>query len=80
MKTFNNNIIAPENACGGGVDWSIFREVWQYGSNLGQADEDLSWDQDGVAPQCVVTGIETKYPNTKTGRVFIPKSVTTKSF
>ena len=73
-------IIAPENACGGGCDWSKFTEVWQYGSNLGEANQDPVWDQDGVAPQCAVTDIEKKYPKTTNGRVFIPKDWKPKGF
>lgn len=73
--------IAPENPISGGDDWNKFTEVWQYGSNLGINDitEDPTWEQDGIAPQCPVKGIE-QVPNDHGGRVFIPKSVTTKSF
>ncbi|MBL7892933.1 MAG: fibronectin type III domain-containing protein [Bacteroidia bacterium] len=63
-------IIAPENACSGTVSLSDFDEVWQYGSNLGMPGQDNMWEQDGVAPQCVVGGIEAD-PN-KGGRVGIP--------
>jgi len=73
-------IVAPENACSGGIDWSMFIEVWQYGSNLGQGDEDYPWDQDGVAPQCAVPDINTIYAHTKNGRVFIPKTWKPKGF
>ncbi len=72
-------IIAPENACSGGNDWSKFKEVWQYGSNLDATKEkpDPVWDQDGVAPQCAVSGIDLV---TKGGRVYIPKNWTPKGF
>jgi hypothetical protein len=74
-------IIAPENACSGGCDWTMFKEVWQYGSNLGEPDEDRPCDQDGVAPQCGAPGLEF-LPNAKTngGRVFIPKKWKPKGF
>ncbi len=36
--------------------------------------------QDGVAPQCACAGITVKYPNTKTGRVFIPNTINTRGF
>lgn len=72
-------IIAPENACVGGADWSQFEEVWQYGSNLDQPNPDPVWEQDGIAPQCQVKGLE-KVPPTKGGRAFIPKDWPTKNF
>ncbi|MES2837521.1 MAG: hypothetical protein V4667_08360 [Bacteroidota bacterium] len=65
-------IIAPENACSGGSDWTLFTEVWQYGSNLDQPNPDIVGKQDGVAPQCECSGISNTYIKTKTGRVFIP--------
>ncbi len=46
--------------------------MWQYGSNLGMPGEDDMWEQDGIAPQCPVNGIETD-PQ-KGERVEIPKS------
>lgn len=67
-------IIAPENACSGGVDAGSFDEVWQYGSNLGEADQDPIWEQDGVAPQCAVGGLSDN------NRVFIPKDWKPKGF
>jgi hypothetical protein len=73
-------IIAPENAVGGSDDWNKFTEVWQYGSNLGEKGEDAYYLQDGIAPQCPVPNITGKYLKTKTGRIFIPSSVETKSF
>src|SRR5205814_753800 len=72
-------ILAPENACSGGVDLTMFEEVWQYGSNYGQPDEDLPWLQDGVAPQCAVPGFAQVDQN-KYGRVFIPTDIETKSY
>lgn len=72
-------IIAPENACVGGTDWSMFEEVWQYGSNLDQPDPDPVWEQDGIAPQCQVKGLETVPPG-KGGRAFFPKDWPTKNF
>lgn len=73
-------IIAPENACSGGLDWEIFTEVWQYGSNLDQTSPDPVNKQDGVAPQCEVVNITNTYVKTKTGRIFIPPTVDTKGF
>lgn len=72
-------IIAPENACVGGTDWSMFEEVWQYGSNLDQPDPDPVWEQDGIAPQCQVKGLETVPPG-KGGRAFFPKDWPKKNF
>lgn len=72
-------IIAPENACVGGTDWSMFEEVWQYGSNLDQPNPDPVWEQDGIAPQCQVKGLETVPPG-KGGRAFFPKDWPSKNF
>ena len=72
-------ILAPENACQEGADWSQFEQVWQYGSNLGEKDADPLWEQDGIAPQCAVKGIETLDP-TKGGRAFFPKDWKRKNF
>lgn len=66
--------------CCGGVDLNWFKEVWQYGSDLGEADEDPGYLQDGVAPQCKVPGIDNLQSGTKGGRVFIPKSFPIKGF
>lgn len=66
----NCYIIAPENASTGGTDWRLFQEVWQYGSNLGQANSDPVWRQDGIAPQFPVKGIESV---TNGGRLFFPE-------
>ena len=81
-------ILAPENACSGGTDWKVFTEAWQYGSNLGEPNNDPMYLQDGVAPQCECANLSASNGqiNTangsqiKTGRVFIPMSVTTKGF
>lgn len=72
-------IIAAENACMEGYDWTRFQQVWQYGSNLGQDDADPVWEQDGVAPQCAVKGLELLAPGTG-GRAFIPKDWPNKNF
>jgi hypothetical protein len=53
--------------------------VWQYGSNLGQPDADPVWEQDGIAPQCPVKGIET-LDKQKAGRIFFPKDWKRKNF
>ncbi|MGZ3863674.1 MAG: fibronectin type III domain-containing protein [Bacteroidia bacterium] len=76
--------LAPENACSGGTDFSIFEEVWQYGSNEAPVSQggDLIWEQDGVAPQCAIPDItnKSKFPNTKHDRVYIPQSVNPKAY
>lgn len=48
-------IIAPENPSAGSVNLKDFEEVWQYGSD---DQNDPVWEQDGVAPQCKVGGIQ----------------------
>lgn len=49
-------ILTPENGCSAPpFNLSDFEEVWQYGSN---EDVDIDYRQDGVAPQCAVTGID----------------------
>ena len=73
----NMYIIAPENACAGGADWSLFREVWQYGSNLDEENPDPVWQQDGIAPQCAVKGIDKVLVG---GRVFFPKDAKRRNF
>jgi hypothetical protein len=62
-------IIAAENACGGTLKNSVLgkAQVWQYGSNLGQRNADPMYEQDGVAPQCAVNGLDASK------RVFIPE-------
>lgn len=72
-------IIAPESASVGGADWSIFQEVWQYGSNLDQPNADAVWLQDGIAPQSQVFGLE-KISADKGGRVFFPDYWPIKNF
>jgi hypothetical protein len=72
-------ILAAENACIDGTDWTLFQEVWQYGSNLDQENPDPIWEQDGVAPQCQVKGLEVMKPD-KGGRAFIPKDWPRKNF
>lgn len=76
--------LAPENACSGGTDFSIFEEVWQYGSNEAPPAQggSLVWEQDGVAPQCGIPDITstTKFRNTKHGRVYIPDNTNPKTF
>ncbi len=59
----------------GEIDLDAFEEVWQYGSNLGEPNADPIHQQDGVAPQCAVRGLD-KIRNPileKKGRAFIPK-------
>lgn len=66
-------IIAPENASSGEINLDDFEEVWQYGSNLGEPNEDPLHEQDGVAPQTAVRGLE-DLESEKRGRAFIPDS------
>ncbi len=73
----NMYIIAPENACADGGDWSLFSEVWQYGSNLDQENPDPVWEQDGIAPQCEVKNLKTAKIG---GRVFLPENEKRKNF
>ncbi|MBA2610818.1 MAG: hypothetical protein H0U95_02525 [Bacteroidetes bacterium] len=81
-------ILAPENACTGTCDWTKFTETWQYGSNLNEKNADPIKEQDGVAPQCECTNLKSSNGQInsgngkaiKTGRVFIPSDVKTKSF
>jgi hypothetical protein len=85
-------IFAPENACSGGNDWSEFEEVWQYGANNNEEDEDPAnyltldgtrdpyWWQDGIAPQCAVRDIEPLPQGVIGGRVYIPKTFQPKGF
>ena len=68
-------ILAPENASADSVDWNLFEEVWQYGSN----EKDPVWEQDGIARQTAVKGIETISPE-KGGRLYFPKDWPKKNF
>lgn len=70
-------IIAPEGASVACADWSLFQEVWQYGSNLGEQNQDPLHEQDGITPQQAVKNIDKV---TKGGRVFIPANWPTKNF
>lgn len=72
-------IIAPENAGQEGYDWSKFAHVWQYGSNLGEPNADPLREQDGIAPQCAVKGIDQLSPE-KGGRLFLPDDWPHKNF
>lgn len=63
--------IAPESGGLEGRDWSLFKEVWQYGSNMDQPKGDVIYYQDGIAPQTAIKGLE-QVPTEKGGRVFIP--------
>ena len=67
-------IIAPENVEAGEINLNDFEEVWQYGSNLGEPNADPLHQQDGVAPQTPVRGLQelAKKNPEKGGRAFIP--------
>lgn len=73
----NMYIIAAENARAGGTDWTMFREVWQYGANLDEANPDPVWQQDGIAPQSSVPGIGQVIVG---GRVFFPQDAKRRNF
>lgn len=72
-------LLAPENAGYKGLDWSIFEEVWQYGSNLGMKDSDPLCYQDGVAPQAGLWGLDTMQSN-HVGRICSPYNWPNKHF
>jgi hypothetical protein len=64
-------ILAPESACVDGMDWSLFEEVWQYGSH----DEGVPLKQmDVIAPQCMVKGLD-MLPPEKGGRIYLPEDI-----
>jgi len=63
LKLGRYYIIAPENPASGYVKLSDFEQVWQYGS---EETKDPVWEQDGVAPQCKVGGLQLK------NRIYIP--------
>lgn len=65
-------ILAPEGAGVMGCEWNDFMEVWQYGSNRLEPNADITFKQDGIAPQCAVKGLDQLAPG-KGGRLFIPK-------
>jgi hypothetical protein len=70
-------IVAPEGADNVGFDWSLFEEVWQYGTNLGEKNADPVVFQDGVAPQTKVCDLEICK---KSARIFFPKDWPNKTF
>lgn len=72
-------IMAPENCSVEGFDWLRFEEVWQYGSNLDQEAPDPLREQDGIAPQCAVNGLDSLPPD-RGGRAFIPSDWPGKNF
>lgn len=64
-------IIAPENACSGEINIKEFEQVFQYGSD---EKKHFTCEQDGVAPQCAVKGLEDESSENYI-RKFIPKQV-----
>jgi len=62
-------IMAPENAGGGSVRLSEWKEVWQYGSNFNKTGRDAPCLLDGVAPQTKAGGLKT------TNRIYIPRKL-----
>jgi hypothetical protein len=86
IKTIKDNIVlgkiyllAPENGGYKGLDWNLFEEAWQYGSNLGEKNPDPLSYQDGVAPQTAVYGIIAQ-KSAHVGRVFSPDNWPNKHF
>lgn len=75
----NMYILAPENAGIEGFDWTAFQHTWQYGSDLDQKNPAPLREQDGIAPQCAVKGID-QLPPDRGGRVFIPADWPNKNF
>lgn len=65
-------IVAPENGGSGSVNPADWKQIWQYGSDLNQSGADPMWEQDGVAPQFRVKGLENT--TNKSGRAYIPKN------
>jgi hypothetical protein len=61
-------ILAPENASSGKINQSDWREVWQYGAKLTKPRQNKPCQQDGVAPQVGVKGLN------PANRVFFPKN------
>ena len=55
----------------GETDWSLFTEVWQYGSDEKNDSVDK---QDGIAPQVAVPGIPNTTLKIPNGRVYIPST------
>lgn len=72
-------LLAPENGSYKGMDWNLFEEAWQYGSNLGEQNADPLSYQDGVAPQSAVYGIMA-LKSAHVGRVFSPANWPNKHF
>lgn len=52
-------ILAPENACSApSFPISDFEEIWQYGIvESGQSNPHKTYENDGVAPQCGIPGL-----------------------
>jgi hypothetical protein len=73
----NMYIIAPESGNLEGMDWGLFQEVWQYGSNLGEVNQDPARQQDGISPQ---TPVKYLTDTEVSGRVFIPSDWPSKNF
>jgi len=76
---WNMYILSPENAGVEGFDWTLFQHTWQYGSDLDQANPAPLREQDGIAPQCAVKGID-QLPSDRGGRLFIPSDWHNKNF
>lgn len=64
-------ILSPEGANTQGRNWSLFKEVWQYGSRADDPSANPIFWQDGIAPQQPVVGINVLPHSTKGGRVYI---------
>lgn len=70
-------IISPEGACTDNPEWSLFKSAWQYGSAFN--DGSPVSEQDGVAPQCLIKGIDTCDPCCF-GKITTPEEWSKKGF
>jgi len=71
IEVVNYYVLDPKNACSGTLPVSIRDRTWQYRTNEIKDPIEI---QDGVAPQCAVSGL------TNDQRVFIPKDWKPKGF
>ncbi len=72
-------LIAPESGEFDSYDWHKCAQVWQYGTDLDQANRDAVKYQDGVAPQQCVKELGT-LPVDRGGRCFFPHDWPIKGF
>lgn len=72
-------LLSPEGYKSCVIPQQKFDYVWQFGSNLGEADSDPLWEQDGIAPQGKIAHLETS-AKLQFARYFIPKDWPSKNF